>query len=50
MLLIAVLFALYISGFFRNYDRIQAGLSYEDEILYDTTLNLKDIQMCQNML
>ncbi len=38
MLLIAVLFALYISGFFRNYDRIPAGLSYEDEILYERIL------------
>ena len=38
MLLIAVLFALYISGFFRNHDRIPAGLSYEDEILYERIL------------
>lgn len=38
MLLIAVLFALYISSFFRNHDRIPAGLSYEDEILYERIL------------
>lgn len=38
IVIIVVLFILFTNGFFRNRNRIPAGLSYEDEIVYERIL------------